>query len=149
MSLKERIDSEIKTAMKAKDKDTLRALRSIKSLIMLAETEKGGGDGLTEDAEMKLLTKAAKQRKDSLDIYQKEGRADLAEKEASELAIIEKFLPEQLSDEEIEKVISEIITQTGAESMKDMGKVMGMATKQLAGKADAKKISEVVKAKLA
>jgi len=145
MSLKERIQSEMKTAMKAKDQDALRALRALKSMILLAETEKGASDELTEDAEMKLLTKAAKQRRDSAQIFKEQGRDDLYEKEVSELAIIERFLPEQLSEEEVTKIVNEIVEQTGASSMKDMGKVMGMATKKLAGQADPKLISSLVK----
>ncbi len=149
MSLKSKINEEIKTAMKAKDQDRLRALRSIKSLILIAETEKGSKDGeLTEEAELALLTKAAKQRKDSLDIYLKEGREDLAEKEKVELAVIEGFLPAQLSEEEIKEELKAIIAQVGASTMKDMGKVMGVATKKMAGKADGKIISSSVKALL-
>ncbi|MBX2843268.1 MAG: GatB/YqeY domain-containing protein [Flammeovirgaceae bacterium] len=146
MSLKEKVESDMKVAMKAKDKDTLRALRSIKSLILLAETEKGSNEeGLSEEAEMKLLSKASKQRKDSAEIYSKEGRTELAEIELSELAVIEKYLPKQMSDEELEAELKAIITATGATGMKEMGKVMGMASKKLAGKADNKKISMFVK----
>lgn len=145
MSLKEKIQSEMKTAMKAKDQDALRALRAIKSMILLAETEKGAGDELTEDAEMKLLTKAAKQRRDSAQIFKEQGRDDLYEKEVTELAVIERFLPEQLSEEDVAKIVREIVVQTGASSMKDMGKVMGMATKKLAGQADPKLVSSLVK----
>ena len=148
MSLKEKIQAEMKTAMKAKDQAALRTLRALKSMILLAETEKGAGDELTEDAEMKLLTKAAKQRKDSAQIFKEQGREDLYEKEAEELAIIERFLPEQLSEEEVTKVVEAIIAETGASSMKDMGKVMGLATKKLAGQAEPKLVSSLVKAKL-
>jgi len=148
MSLKQSIESEIKKAMLAKDKDRLRALRSIKSLIMLEET-KGGEKGMTEEEELKLLTKAAKQRKDSLEIYQQQNREDLAATEQSELEIINEFLPKQLSEEELEAVLKEIISQVGAEGPKDMGKVMGAATKKLAGKADGKLISQKVKQLLA
>ncbi|UZR94686.1 GatB/YqeY domain-containing protein [Chondrinema litorale] len=149
MSLKEKVEAEMKTAMKAKDKQSLQALRGIKSMILLAETEKGKSEGgLSEAAEIQLLSKAAKQRRESAEIYQKEGREDLAEVEVAELKVIEKFLPEQLSDEEIAATIQEIVKQTGASSMKDMGKVMGMAQKKFAGKADNKKVAELVKASL-
>lgn len=145
MSLKSQIEADIKQAMLAKDKDKLRALRAIKSLILLAETEKGGSGEITEDSEMKILTKAVKQRKDSLDVYEQQGRDDLAEVERAEIAIIEAYLPKQLSEEEVKSEIQGIISQVGAESMKDMGKVMGVATKKLAGKADGKIISGIVK----
>jgi len=145
MNLKEQIDSDIKKAMLNKQKDELRALRAIKSLILLAETEKGKQGKLDEDVEMKLLMKAVKQRKDSIKIYEDQGRDDLAEKEKEELIVIEKYLPKQLSDDEIESTLQTIIDQTGAEGMKDMGKVMGLATKQLAGKAEGKKIAEITK----
>lgn len=149
MSLKKKIEQDIKQAMLSKDKDRLRALRSIKSLIMLAETEKGGGEGISEDAEIKLLTKAAKQRRDSLEIYEKQGRDDLAAVEKAELDIIEEFLPKQLSEEELTVELKSIIAEVGASEPKDMGKVMGMATKKLAGKADGKAISSIVKSLLA
>ena len=145
MSLKQQIDGDIKSAMLAKEKDKLRALRAIKSMILLAETEKSAGDGLTEDAEMKLLTKAAKQRKDSHDLYIEQGREDLAEIEKSELDIINTYLPKQLGEEEIEAELKTIIAQVGASGPQDMGKVMGAATKVLAGKADGKTISIKVK----
>ena len=145
MNLKEQIDSDIKKAMLNKQKDELRALRAIKSLILLAETEKGKQGQLDEDVEMKLLMKAAKQRKDSLQIFEDQGRDDLAQKEKQELSVIERYLPLQLSDEEIESTLRKIIEQSGAEGMKDMGKVMGIASKQLAGKAEGKKIAEITK----
>ena len=145
MSLKQQIDSDIKEAMKAKDKEQLKALRSIKSLILLAETEKGAKEELTEDAEMKLLTKAAKQRKESAETYASNGRQELADNELAELAIIEKYLPKQLSQEELELKLKEIINSVGAKGPSDMGKVMGAATKELAGKADGKAISMTVK----
>lgn len=148
MSLKEKIDADIKKAMLAKNKDELTALRSIKSMIILAETEKGSGGTLNEQQEMAILSKAAKQRKESADLYKENGRKDLFKKEEEELEIITRYLPEQMSEDEIEKIIKDIITQTGAENMKDMGKVMGMATKQLAGKADGKAISLKVKSLL-
>lgn len=148
MSLKQNIETEIKKAMLAKDKDRLRALRSIKSLIMLEET-KGGSTGVTEEDEMKILTKAAKQRKDSADIYQQQNRQDLAAVELAELEIINEFLPKQLSEEEVEAELKAIIAEVGAEGPKDMGKVMAVATKKLAGRADGKLISQKVKNLLA
>jgi len=149
MSLKEQIDADIKQAMLNKRKDELRALRAIKSLILLAETEKGKQDQLNEDVEMGILMKAAKQRRDSLQIYEDQGRQDLAQKEKEELTIIERYLPKQMSEEEIEVELSAIITNIGAQGMKDMGKVMGMASKKLAGKAEGKKIAEITKKLLA
>ncbi|MFQ3575038.1 MAG: GatB/YqeY domain-containing protein [Cytophagales bacterium] len=145
MSLKEQVESEIKKAMLAKDKETLQALRGIKSLILLAETEKGASEALSQDAEIKLLMKAAKQRKESAEIYSTQGRKDLEEVELKELAVIEKFLPKQMSVEELESALKKIIADLGASSTTDMGKVMGVASKQLAGKADGKLISETVK----
>jgi len=148
MSLKQQIEADIKKAMLAKDKDQLRALRGIKSLILLAETEKGNSGELSQDAEMKLLQKAAKQRQDSLEIYNEQGRDDLAAVESSELEVIRNYLPKQLSSEELKAEIEKIISNTGATTIKDMGKVMGIATRTLAGKADGKAISEVVKSLL-
>ena len=145
MSLKSKIESDIKASMLNKDKDRLRALRAIKSLILLAETEKGSGGELTEDAEMKLLMKAAKQRKDSLQIYQEQGREDLAKVEQDELEVIESFLPKQMTEEEIEAAVKTVITELGATGPQDMGKVMGSVTKKLAGKADGKTISSLAK----
>ncbi len=145
MSLKAQIEAEIKQSMLNKDKDRLRALRAIKSQILLAETEKGAKEELTADAEMKLLTKAAKQRKDSLEIYEKEGRSDLAEVEKAELNVIESFLPKQLDESEVRDIVKKIISDVGASGPQDMGKVMGVATKQLAGKADGKVISTITK----
>ncbi len=146
MSLKIEIEAGIKEAMKAKDKERLIALRSIKSMILLAETEKGASsDGLTEEAELGLLMKAAKQRKDSIEIFEKEGRNDLAEKELGELKVIESFLPEQISDEELSKKIKSVIDKVGAETIRDMGKVMGIANKELSGRAESKRIAEEVK----
>ncbi len=149
MSLKQQIDADIKSAMLAKEKDKLRALRAIKSLILLAETEKGGGDELGQDVEMKLLTKAAKQRKDSYDLFVEQGREDLAQKEKEELDIISTYLPKQLSEDEIKAELARIIDQVGAAGPQDMGKVMGVATKELAGKADGKTISSLVRSLLA
>ncbi len=144
MSLKLTIENGIKDAMRAKDADRLRALRAIKSLILLEETSGSSADGLSADAEMKILMKAAKQRRDSLEVYVSQNRPDLAEKEQAELAIIEEFLPKQLSDEELTAKIAEIIASVGATSPADMGKVMGVASKQLAGLADGKAISAKV-----
>ena len=145
MSLKERIEADIKKAMLAKQKDDLRALRAIKSMILLAQTEKGASEDLSEDAEMKLLQKAVKQRTDSLELYKKQNRTDLAETEQAEIDVIKRYLPEQLSEEELQTKIGEIVKKVGASSMQDMGKVMGMATKELAGKADGKTISQIVR----
>lgn len=149
MALKEKIDAAIKAAMLAKQQNRLLALRSIKSLILLEETKEGGSGGLSEDSEMKILNKAAKQRRDSLDIYRQQGRADLAEKEEAELSVIEEFLPKQLSPEELEDKVREMVQQAGAVGPQDMGKVMGIASKALAGLADGKSISETVKRILA
>jgi uncharacterized protein len=145
MSLKASVESEIKNAMLAKDKDRLRALRAIKSLILLEETKGGSSGAITEEDELKLLTKAAKQRKDSADIYKQQNREDLWAVEMGELEIINEFLPKQLSEEELEAELKKIIAEVGAEGPKDMGKVMGAATKALAGKADGKLISQKVK----
>ena len=149
MSLKEKIDADIKTAMLAKEKDTLTALRAIKSAILLAETEKGVVAALTEDVEMKLLQKAAKQRKESAEVFATQNRADLAEKELAELAIIERYLPQQLSEEALKEKLTAIIARLGVTSAADMGKVMGVASKELAGTADGKAISAMIKAILA
>jgi uncharacterized protein YqeY len=148
MSLKAQIESEIKTAMLAKDKDKLRALRSIKSLILLAETEKSAKAELSKDDEVKLLTKAAKQRRESAEVYKSQNRADLETVELKELAVIETYLPKQLSEEEIIEKLKEIIAKTGAKGPQDMGKVMGVATKNLAGMADGKLVSFIVKSLL-
>lgn len=146
MSLKERIDQDIRAAMKSKNQAALRALRAVKSAILLAETAEGRSEGpLTAAEEMKLLSKQVKQRKDSYEQYQQSGREDLAEKEKEEYEIIENYLPKQLSAEEVEQELKPLVHDLGASSMKDMGKVMGVATKQLAGKADGKLISQVVK----
>ena len=149
MSLKSQIEADIKKAMLAKQKDELKALRAIKSMIMLAETEKGASGDVSADSEMKMLMKAVKQRKDSAAIYQEQGRDDLYAVEMAEVKVIEKYLPQQLSAEELKAELAKIITQVGATSPKDMGKVMGMANKALAGKADGKTISTVVKEILA
>ena len=146
MSLKEKIQEEMKTAMRSKDKTALAALRAIKSAILLAETAEGRSPGpLTDDEGMKLLIKQAKQRRDSAAQYRDNGREDLAETEEAELEVVERFLPKQLSTEEIEAEVKAIIAETGASSMKDMGRVMGVASKKLAGRADGKAISGIVK----
>lgn len=145
MSLKQQIDNDIKQAMLAKNKEALDALRSIKSMILLAETEKGTSAELTTETENKLLMKAAKQRKESADIFQKEGRGDLAQQEIFQLGIISGYLPKQLSEEQIKKELEAIIVQVGAQGPKDIGKVMGVASKQMAGKADGKVIADIVK----
>ena len=149
MSLKQQIDQDIKQAMLAKNKEELEALRGIKSLILLAETEKGGSGEVARDVENKLLMKAAKQRKESADIFQQQNRADLAEKELKQLEVINRYLPKQLSEAELTDELKKIMESVGAKSPADMGKVMGAATKQLAGKADGKMISELVKKLLA
>lgn len=149
MSLKVQIDNDIKKAMLAKNKEELEALRGIKSLILLAETEKGGSGEVSSEVENKLLMKAAKQRKESADIFNQQGRADLAQKELFQLEIINRYLPKQLSEAEITKTLKNIIAETGAKGPQDMGKVMGAATKRLAGQADGKLISELVKKLLA
>lgn len=148
MSLQERIMTEMKVAMRAKDSLKLEALRAIKGGILLAQTESGSKEAITEDAELKLLQKLVKQRKDSAVIYKEQGREDLAQPELDQAAVIEEFLPEQLSVVEVEAKVDAIIAETGAEGMKDMGKVMGAASQELAGKADGKTISMIVKQKL-
>src|SRR5262245_58222188 len=145
MSLEQKIMVELKTAMLAKDEKSLRSLRAIKAAILLAKTSEGAGGELKEEDEIKLLQKLVKQRKDSLEIYQQQNRADLAQKEKEEIEVIEKFLPKQLSTDELKSELSSIIASVGASSPADMGKVMGAATKQLAGKADGKTISALVK----
>jgi uncharacterized protein YqeY len=135
--------------MRAKDEAALRTLRAIKAAILIEKTSEGASDTISEATETKMLQKMAKQRRDSLEIFEKQNRADLAEKEKEELAIIERFLPKQMSAEELEAELKAIIAQVGASSPADMGKVMGVASKQLAGKADGKAISETVKKLLA
>ena len=147
MSLQADIMTAMKAAMKAKNQTALAALRAVKSEILLAQTS--GGDGvLTNDDEIKILSKLVKQRKDSAAIFIDQGRQDLADPELAEIAVLEKFLPEALSEDAIEKVVLETIAKTGAEGMKDMGKVMGMVSKQLAGQADGKTISGIVRKNL-
>jgi len=148
MSLQAKVMDAMKIAMKEKNSIALQSLRAVKSAIVLVSTESGAKEELTEEQELKLLQKLVKQRKDSAAIFIEQNRKDLAEPEIAEAAIIEQFLPEQMSEEEITKVIEEVIAKTGATGMKDMGKVMGMANSQLAGKADGKTISTIVKSKL-
>ena len=145
MSLQTKVMEALKEAMKAKDTVALESLRAIKSAILLAKTEAGATEELSEADELKLLQKLVKQRKDSAALYTQQGRNDLAEPELAQMAVIEKFLPDQLSEAEVETALRGIINQVGAATPKDMGKVMGVATKQLAGKADGKLISEIVK----
>ena len=149
MSLQKQIMEELKLAMKSKDSFALQALRAVKSAFLLAKTEAGAGDDLTSEQEMKIIQKQVKQRKDSAAIFIEQGRQDLADPELKEVAILEKFLPEALSEEAIEKVVLETISKLGAEGMKDMGKVMGVVSKQLAGQADGKTISGIVRKNLA
>ncbi|HYO20999.1 MAG TPA: GatB/YqeY domain-containing protein, partial [Flavisolibacter sp.] len=149
MNLEQKIMAEMKDAMKAKDESTLRGLRAIKAEIIKAKTEPGAGGEINEEKEISLLQKMMKQRKDSLEIYQQQSRTDLAQKEQEEMAVIEKFLPKQLSAEELKAELQAIIAETGASTPADIGKVMGLATKKLAGKADGKTISATVKELLA
>ncbi|MEM7593675.1 MAG: GatB/YqeY domain-containing protein [Cyanobacteria bacterium P01_A01_bin.83] len=150
MGLKEQIGEDIKTAMKAKDKIRLQTVRGIKKAILEKEVElrPKGQDSLNPEQEIELLSQQAKQRRDSIEQFKNAGRDDLAQKEEQELAIIETYLPEQVSDEEVEAIIDQIITDSGATTLKDLGKVMGPAMKQLKGKADGKKIQALVKSKL-
>ncbi len=148
MSLQQKVMEQMKTAMKAKDTVALESLRAIKSALLLAQTS-GTGSELSEDDEVKLVQKLVKQRKDSATIFTEQGRDDLADPELAQVAVIEQFLPEQLTEEEIEKVVVQTIDATGASGMKDMGKVMGIVSKELAGQADGKTISNIVKSKLA
>ncbi|MFC3199415.1 GatB/YqeY domain-containing protein [Parapedobacter deserti] len=145
MALQDKIDQDIKAAMLAKDNATLRGLRAIKAAILLAKTEKGPAEELSEQTEISVLQKLAKQRRESAEIYQQQNREDLYQIEMEELAVIERFLPKQLSREEIEANVRQLIAETGATGPKDMGKVMGLANKRLAGKADGKTISEIAK----
>ena len=145
MSLKLKIEHQIKTAMLQKNKDRLRALRAIKSMILIAETEKGAATILNEEAEIKILSRAAKQRRDSLKVYQDQGRKDLADIERDELQVIEAFLPRQLNPDELETAVRSIIIKIGATSPKDIGKVMGRASRELSGRVDGKVLSTLVK----
>jgi uncharacterized protein YqeY len=148
MTLEDKINVDLKSAMKAKDAIALRGIRAIKAAILLAKTD-GSGKELNEETEIKLLQKLIKQRKDSLEIYEKQNRGDLAQTEKEEIGIIEKYLPEQLSPEELTLALQNIIQKVGASTIKDLGKVMGVATKELSGKADGKTISTLLKNLLA
>lgn len=145
MSLINQIDQDIKQAMLAKQADRLRGLRAIKSALLLARTEKGAAEELTKEAEIKVLQKLVKQRKESAEIYKNQNREDLYQVEMEEMKVIEPYLPQQMSRFEIEGYIQEVIKRTGATSVSDMGKIMGIANKELAGQADGRTISEVVK----
>jgi len=147
--LSDTINQEIKKAMLAKDQAQLRGLRAIKAALLLAKTEKGSSEEITEEAELKILQKLIKQRRESADIYKSQNREDLYQVEEEEIAVINQFLPKQLDREEVASIIADVIKQSGATSVKDMGKVMGLANKALAGKADGKLIAEIVKEKLA
>lgn len=149
MALEQTINDQIKTAMLAKDANKLRGLRAIKAAIIIAKTAEGAGGQLAEADEIKLLQKLVKQRKDSLEIYQQQNRADLAQTELEEIEVIEAFLPKQLNEAELNEILAGIIADTGASGPADMGKVMAVASKQLAGKADGKTISTAVKSLLA
>lgn len=145
MGLQKKVMEQMKAAMKSKDSVALESLRAIKSALLLLQTESGSKEAIDEATEIKLLQKLVKQRKDSASLYTEQGRADLAEPELAQAAVIAKFLPEQLSEEKITDIVSTIITKVGADGMKDMGKVMGLASKEMAGSADGKTISKVVK----
>jgi uncharacterized protein YqeY len=145
MSLEQKVMADLKAAMLAKNEGALRGLRAIKAAIIIAKTAEGAGGVLKEEDEMKMLQKLIKQRKDSLEIFQQQQRADLARKEEEEIAVIEKFLPAQMDAEKLRVVLAKIIAETGASSPADMGKVMGIATKQLAGQADGKTIGAIAK----
>lgn len=145
MSLEEKVMAQMKDAMKAKDEALLRGLRAIKAEIIKAKTDPGANGQISEDGEMKLLQKLVKSRKDSLEIYTQQNRPDLAAKESDEIAVIEKFLPQQLSEAELKEAVTKIITEVGAVGPQDLGKVMGVASKQLAGKADGKAVAAMVK----
>jgi len=149
MSLQKQVMDKMKEAMKSKDTVALTALRALKSAFMLAKTESGATQELTEEQEIKIIQKQVKQRKDSADLFLKQNREDLAEPELAEAKVLEQFLPEALSEEEIAKIVVSVIQETGADSMKDMGKVMGIVSKKIAGQADGKTISTIVKQKLA
>ena len=148
MTLSENIDNKIKEAMKNKDSVSLESLRAIKSSILIFNTKKGGSVDLSKDDEIQILSKLVKQRKESADIYLSQNRPELAKIETDQADIIKQFLPEQLTEIEIEKIVSEIISKINASGMKDMGKVMGLATKELSGKADGKTISQIVRKNL-
>ncbi len=144
MSLEEKIMQDLKEAMKAKDQAALRSIRAVKAAILLAKTE-GSNKEISKEKEIQMVQKLVKQRKESLEIYERSGREDLAQKEREEIEVIERYLPKQLTEAELEAELKNIIAEVGAESPKDLGKVMGVATKRLAGKADGKMISQVTK----
>jgi len=148
MAILEKIDAEIKDALKNKKKERLEALRSIKTALWNAKTEKGANQQLTEEKEIQVLQKQMKQRKESAEVYEQQGRKEMAEAERKEAEVIGEFLPEPISDEELTNIIRGIIEETGATSMKDMGKVMGIANRQLAGKAEGKAVADKVKSML-
>ena len=148
MSLKVQIEADIRKAMLARNRDELIALRGIKAAILIAETEKGASGELTPEVDLKVLVRAAKQRKESMETYSEKGRQDLADKEQAEWTIINRYLPKKMSLEELGKMVSEIITSEGATGMQDMGKIMGIASKKLAGRAEGKEIAEAVKKRL-
>jgi hypothetical protein len=145
MSLENKIMTAMKESMKSKDQTSLRSLRAIKSAIILQKTQKGSSDEISNEDELEILQKLVKQRKDSADIYQNQDRMDLAQPELDEIKVIEKFLPEALSEKEIEEAVKKVINDVGADGMKDMGKIMGIVTKKLIGKADGKTISTIVR----
>jgi uncharacterized protein YqeY len=145
MSLESKINEDIKKAMLAREKDKLEALRAVKTALLVAKTEKGASETITEDAEIKILQRLVKQRKESATIFEERNRKELAQKEWFEAGVIEEYLPEQMSDEELTAIIQKIVDQVGAKSMADMGKVMGIASKELAGKAEGKAIADKVK----
>ena len=149
MSLQKLVMDKMKEAMKSKDTVALTALRALKSAFLLAKTENGVKEELTEEQELKIVQKQVKQRKDSATVFIEQGRKDLADTELAEAKILEQFLPEALSEEAIAKIVSDVITEIGAESVKDMGKVMGVVSKKVAGQADGKTISSIVKKQLA
>lgn len=148
MNLEHKINDDIKAAMLAKDKRKLEALRAVKAAILLAKTDKGTDHDISEEAGMKILQKLVKQRRESADLYQAQNRNDLADEELFQLSVIEQYLPEQMSEEDVREIVLEIIRETGASSLKDMGRVMGAVTKKLAGKADNKRVAEIVKKEL-
>lgn len=147
MSLEKRIMQDLKTAMKEKDEAAKRTIRAIKSAILLQKSD-GSGTELNEEMEIKMLQKLIKQRQESLNVYTEQGRADLAQTEEEEINVLQRYLPEQMSEEDLKTFITDLITREGAEGMKDMGRIMGLASKELAGKADGKAISTIVKAQL-
>ena len=149
MKISEQVNEEIKTAMREKDKIALEALRAAKTAFTLEKTKDGSGTVLSDETELKLVQRLVKQRNESAEIYKQQNRLDLYEKEVAEVKVLEKFLPAKMSSDELRSLLKAIVEETGAQSLKDMGKVMGMATKQLAGKADGKEISDMVKELLA